>query len=304
MRIQFYEVTDIDERAYAPPWLTMLNRIDAMSGQERQFNQDIASVYWRNEADDRTSRDGIVELARTRSHSPAVTDRGQARTGPAPDPGKGRAYSERVLGAMVDDRVVACLRLGGGSALSTTIASHLNAILGLVEEGNPIGGPMRFLRILSPQFVDRLREEDSVVAGIELQTSYGGLRRLYDRRGVLARSERLRNRNTGDRVKVGIKMALDTRKKKTDSLTETERLDAEALLEEALELVQEADEGVKGTVTMITPRGRRPVYLGEAHLTSGVRFSTDSPYIDPLEVLDKMHREYAPLMSQVRSMLR
>lgn len=303
MEIRFYEVTDHNDQPYEPPWLAMLRAIDSLSPSDRQHGRDLASVYWRNTRRPGTG-DAIIELARTRTHSPAVSDTQRARTGPAPSPGQGRVYSERVLGALVDDRVVACLRIGGGAALSTTIASHINTILDLPVHGNPIGAPMRFLRILSPQFVERLSQKDSAVAKIELHTSYGGLRRLYDSRGVLARSRKLRRRDTADRMKVDIRMGLDTKKRNIDSLSAEERLDAEALLEEALELVQEADDDVRGKITMMTPHGREPVHLGTAHLSAGVKFTTKKSYIDPLDVLGRMHQEYASLASQVRRMLR
>jgi hypothetical protein len=209
------------------------------------------------------------------------------------------------VAGLVDDRVVGCVQIGGGAARPRTVASNINVMLGLTASGNAYSAvPLYFQRLLSPGFLSRLQQPDSLVAGIELEGRYAGVTRMMGGGGVLARSKRLAGTDA-QLLKAKVAIALDSKKRNIDNLTPAERAEARELFEEALELVANAEPGVRGQITMITKAGRKPVHLGDAHLNVPAKLPKNTgPYPDPLLLLDAMHKEYAPLMSQVRSMLR
>lgn len=304
MQIQYYEIVDGSDKGYSPPWLDLMRGVSGLPAPKRRVGRDTANVYWRKKKTPGPG-DAIIELARDRDQSPAIADRTNARTVAAASPGPNRSYAERVLVGLVDDRVIGCVRISGAAAKPVTVAASINVMLDLPMAGNPYNAsPLYFRRILSPGFLARLNRKDSLVAGIEIHGRFSGVRRMLGGRGVLSRTKRLRDSNP-DGLKASVAISLDTKKRNVDNLTAVERQEAADLLEEAVELVAHAESGVSGTITMITPSGRLPVHLGDAHLNVPAKLPKKTiAYPDPIDLLNEMHRGYAPLASQVRPMLR
>jgi hypothetical protein len=300
MNITYYESTTEDGQALQPPWVEWMKTVDGLLNEERRSGRDTFEVHWREDRDRAGPGDAVLVGSRDRKYSPASTEIATGRTSRAPRH-EGREYTERTIVGQVAPQVFGVVRVGNEAARESSITSFLNHRTGYTEQTEQF---MRFRRILSPQFLERLEREGSVVGRLDFTSSLAGARQIYGR-SMLASGQRLRQRDP-DGVTVRVVMELNTRKRKVDNLSDSEKLDGLALLEEARNLVDHAGELDGGRIDLITEGGgkREPVHLSQAYLSATAKMDTHDRWIDPLDALTVIHEKFAPLRSQVERMLR